>query len=194
MSSSEAGEPSEADATRALRAMAGGDAASREELTQLLYRELRAQADRYLRQERGNHTLQPTALVNEAWMRLIDQTRVNYKNRGHFLGVASRTMRRVLVDHARAKKRDKRGGGAQQVELDSNVPSADGDPVDLVALDDALDRLHEHSPRLARIVELRFFGGLSMEEVAGVLEVSLTTVEREWRTARAWLRVNLRED
>ncbi len=162
-------------------------------LAEVLYDELRAMARQRLRLEREDHTLQPTALVHEAWMRLVDQTRVDLRGRAHFLALASQSMRRILVDHARKKKSAKRGGRWQRVGLESGFAPAPGsDPLDLVALDAALTTLRKLSERQAQVVELRFFGGLELKEVAQVLEVSLSTVERDWRFASAWLTEELR--
>jgi RNA polymerase sigma factor (TIGR02999 family) len=153
----------------------------------LVYDELRGLAERLLRNERPGHTLQPTALVHEAYLRLIDQTRVRWQGRAHFFALASCTIRRILVDHARGARRVKRGGGRLRLSLNEDlVPTEDGQ-LDLIALDDALSTLAADHPDQARIVEMRFFGGLTIAETATVLGVSASTVEREWRFARAWL-------
>jgi RNA polymerase sigma factor (TIGR02999 family) len=144
-------------------------------------------ADRYLRLESPGHTLQPTALVHEAYLRLIDQTQVSWQNRAHFFGVAAQMMRRILVDHARTKQRDKRGGPARKLSLDEVTDVSKGRAADLVALDAALESLTLIDPRKSRVVELRFFGGLSVDETAEVLEVSPQTVMRDWKLAKAWL-------
>ena len=144
-------------------------------------------ADRYLRQELPGHSLQPTALVHEAYLRLIDQTQVSWQNRAHFFGVAAQMMRRILVDHARTKHRNKRGGSTRTVSLDEVLDVGRGKPADLVALDETLDALAGIDPRKSRVVELRFFGGLSVDETAEVLEVSPQTVMRDWKLAKAWL-------
>ena len=158
-----------------------------ERLVAAVYPELRAIAASYLRRERPGHTLQPTALVNEAYMRLVDQRRVTWQNRAHFFSVAASLMRRILVDHARAKRAEKRAGSYTRVTFDdARVPAAERD-VDLVALDDALSDLAAKDPELARLVELRYFAGLTTKETAEVLGVSTSTVEREWVAARAWL-------
>jgi RNA polymerase sigma factor (TIGR02999 family) len=162
----------------------------REALDRLLpvvYAELRAIAARYLRAERDDHTLQPTALVHEAYVRLADQRDVEWRNRAHFLGVAAQIMRRLLVDHARTRGRRKRGSGLRVPLEDVDVVAPGETDVDLVALDAALDRLAALSPQQGRIVELRYFGGLSIEETAEVLAVSTMTVKRGWAMARAWL-------
>lgn len=144
-------------------------------------------AGRYLRKERVDHTLQTTALVHEAYMRLIDQTQVSWQNRAQFFGVAAQMMRRILVDHARTRRRDKRGGVAETLSLDDFVNLSQGRASDLVALDDALNSLARIDQRKSRVVELRFFGGLNVEEAAQVLDVSPQTVLRDWKLAKAWL-------
>jgi len=169
------------------------DRGAGERLFELVYPQLRALAFHLLRGERPDHTLQPTALVHEAWLKLIDQSSVDWANRAHFLGIAAQAMRRILVDHARGKKRQKRGVGWERVDLEGAPPELSGEGVDLVELDEALDRLREQSERQVRVVELRFFAGLTHEEIARVLDVSERTVEREWRMARAWLLVALGE-
>lgn len=153
----------------------------------LVYNELRKIARAHLRRERADHTLQPTALVNEAYLRLVDQERVQWQGRAHFFGIASQMMRRILVDHARRKNAARRGAGAHKVTLDEAMLAGERRSVDLVALDDALQRLAELDPGQGRLVELRFFGGLTIEETAEVMEVSPATIKREWFTARAWL-------
>ena len=158
----------------------------RDELIINVYNELRRLATFYLRRERADHTLQPTALVHEAYMRLAAQERVEWRNREHFLAVAAAMMRRVLVDHARRHRRDKRGGG-QKLRLTEVDGYAEEEAEDLIALDEALSRLARRHPQKSRIVELRFFGGLSVEETAHILNVSYSTVERDWKFARAWL-------
>ncbi|MCI0586631.1 MAG: sigma-70 family RNA polymerase sigma factor [Planctomycetes bacterium] len=173
--------------TLALRALERGEAGSAEALFLLVYDELRRLAGAYLDRERSGHTLQATALVHEAWLRLVDVDPVEWKGRAHFLGVAARAMRQILVEHARGRQRLKRGGGWRRVELETGIASgAEGGP-DLVALDAALGKLAALSERQARIVEMRFFGGLPVESVAFLLGTSKRTVEREWRFARAWL-------
>jgi len=153
----------------------------------LVYAELRKIARAHLRRERRDHTLQPTALVNEAYLRLVDQERVEWNGRAHFFGIASQMMRRILVDHARRRNAIRRGAGAHKVTLDEALAAGDGGEVDLVALDDALDRLAGLDPDQGRLVELRFFGGLTIEETAEGMGTSPATVKREWATARAWL-------
>jgi RNA polymerase sigma-70 factor (ECF subfamily) len=159
---------------------------SREELMVRVYDDLRRLAASYLRRERANHTLQPTALVHEVYLRLSSQDSVDWQNRDHFVSVAAEMMRRVLVDHARGHKRDKRGHGLKQSLADAEG-IATNDDGDLVALDEALRRLARKHPQKGRVVELRFFGGLSIEEAARILKVSESTIERDWKFARAWL-------
>jgi RNA polymerase sigma factor (TIGR02999 family) len=165
-----------------------------EQLMPLVYRELRRLAHQYLRRERDGHTLQTTDLVHEAYIRLVDQRRVRWQNRAHFFGIAAHLMRRILVDRARAHKRVKRGGGATMVSLDEAAAVSHKSPVDILALDEALMRLAEIDQRKARVVELRFFGGLEVEETAEVLKVSPITVMREWKMAKAWLHRALSTD
>jgi RNA polymerase sigma factor (TIGR02999 family) len=179
------------DVTQLLLAWGRGDPSALERLLPLVEAELRRLARHYMRGERTGHTLQATALVNEAYLRLVEQHRVQWQNRAHFVGVAARLMRRVLVDHARTHQYAKRGGGARRVTLDDAAGLVLNRPVDLVALDEALGRLAAVDGRKARVVELRFFGGLSVEEAAEVLGVSAVTVKREWAMARAWLRCEL---
>ena len=170
----------------------GGSEAARRELVAVAYRELKRLAGAQLRSERPGHTLQATALVHEAYLRLVDQDRVAWRNRAQFFAVAARVMRRVLVDHARRRAAGKRGGGQLRVTLDESVAEAAAGPeVDLVALDAALVELEAMDPELLRLVEARFFGGLTIVETAELLGVSPATVKREWATARAWLRRRL---
>jgi len=165
-----------------------GDRAALDRLMPLVYGELRRLARSYLRRERPDHTLQPTALVHEAYMRLVDQHSVSWQNRAHFFGIASQMMRRILVNHALARATAKRGGHAEKLALDE-ATVVDGErQIDLVVLDDALKELEAADARQCRIVELRFFGGLSIEETAEVLKLSPATVKREWNTAKLWLR------
>lgn len=180
------------DVTRLLAAHAGGDRGALDRCVPLIYDELRRIAARQLRAERTTHTLQPTALVNEAYMRLVDQSRVGWQSRTHFLSVAATAMRRVLLDHARRNARVKRGGRFRKITLVDDVAARDGQiDVDAVALHDALDRLATADERQARIVEMRYFGGLSAAEVATALDLSERSVEREWAHAKAWLRREL---
>jgi len=172
--------------TALLVAWSKGDERALEALTPLVYDELRRLARSYMRQERSGHTLQSTALVHEAFLRLIDQ-RVQWNSRAHFFGIAAQMMRRILVDHAKAQSTAKRGAGALRIELDEGLATAPSRDVDLLALDEALERLTKLDPQRSRIVELRFFGGLSNEESAEVLGVSPATIQRQWAGARAWL-------
>ena len=169
-----------------LQAWSQGDESARDRLFPLIYDELRRRAAAYLRRERRDHTLRPTALVHEAYLRLVGQ-RSGWRNRAQFFGVASQTMRRILVDHARARRAAKRPGSGLRVDLREDAAAVAPAEVDLVLLDKALDELAALDERQGRVVELRFFGGLSHEEVAETLGVSLATVNRDWRLARAWL-------
>jgi RNA polymerase sigma-70 factor (ECF subfamily) len=174
-------------ATELLIAWTAGDEQARERMLPLVYDELRRLAAGYLRRERLGHTLQPTALVHEAYVRLIDQRQVDWSNRAQFIGLAAVMMRRVLVNYARDRGAGKRGGGAHPVPLTMVGEGAGERPIDILALHDALDRLAETDPRKSQIVELKFFGGLTMDEIAAAIGVSRATVEREWKFARAWL-------
>jgi len=177
--------------TELLRAWGRGDQDAGDRLVPLVYQQLRRRAAAYLRQERPNHTLQATALVHEAYVRLVDQRHVAWQNRAHFYGVASQMMRRILVDHARRRKTDKRSGHWMRVSF-SDLGNAAPDPAfDVLLLDTLLDRLAAFDLRKSRVVELRYFGGLSLEETAHVLDVSPATIDREWRAARAWLHTQL---
>ncbi len=179
----------DADATRpGDQARTGPD----ERLLTLAYEELHRLANEYMRREREDHTLSPTALVNEAWLRLSGLAGVEVRDREHFLALSAQAMRRVLVDHARRKRSEKRGGQRERVEVETGILLARGTSEDVLAVDEALARLAELSPRQARVVELRFFAGLEFEEVARVLSLSLSTIEREWRVARAFLQATLR--
>ena len=173
--------------TELLRAWSDGDDGALEQLMPLVEGELRRLARTYMRRERREHTLQTTALVNEAFLRLTDARRVRWQDRAHFLGLSARLMRRVLVDHARHRGYQKRGGGAQRVTLHEALVMSADPAVDVVALDRALDALAKVDVRKSRIIELRFFGGLSVEETAEVLQVSTDTVKRDWRLAKLWL-------
>ncbi|HYL39423.1 MAG TPA: sigma-70 family RNA polymerase sigma factor [Bryobacteraceae bacterium] len=179
-------EPGPQDVTKLLVKWSQGDSAALDALIPLVYSELRRLARHYLQQEKPNHTLSSTALVHEAYLRLVKQTDVSWQNRAHFFGVASRMMRRILVDHARKRAYAKRGGGALTLTVDASLPAPQRE-VDLVALDDALEGLAKLDQRQSRMVELRFFGGLSIEETSEVLGVSTPTVKRDWASARAWL-------
>jgi RNA polymerase sigma factor (TIGR02999 family) len=179
--------PTSPDITALLDDWARGDSHALDRLLPLVYAELRRIAARQLRRERTGHTLQPTALVHEAYLKLVDQRRVGWLNRAHFYGVASQVMRRLLVDHARRHNADKRGHGVEWVSIDEalNVPAPDQIPV--LLLDDVIGRLEKLDRRLAQLVEVRAFGGCTLEEAAEVLHVSKSTAKREWRTAKAWL-------
>ena len=180
--------PERGEVTRLLVAWNAGDRDAVEKLMPLVYAELRRIAERQFRRERAGHTLQPTAVVHEAYFRLVDQTRVTWKNRGHFFAIAAQAMRRILIDHARAREADKRGGREDRVTLDVGIASPEpADDVDLLALDEALVRLKPLDAPQAKIVELRFFGGLSIDETAEAMETSPSSVKREFRSARAWL-------
>jgi RNA polymerase sigma factor (TIGR02999 family) len=174
-------------ATALLIAWGAGDQNARERMLPLVYDELRRLAASYLRRERPGHTLQPTALVHEAYVRLIDQRQVDWSNRAQFIGLAAVMMRRILVNHARDRVADKRGGGAEHVPLTVAGEPMGAPEVNLLDLHDALDRLAEVDQRKGQVVELKFFGGLTMDEIAETLRVSRATVEREWKFARAWL-------
>jgi RNA polymerase sigma factor (TIGR02999 family) len=173
--------------TELLRAWSDGDDGALARLTPLVETELRRLARGYMGRERRGHTLQPTALVNEAFLRLTDARHVRWQDRAHFLGISARLMRRVLVDHARARGFRKRGGGAQRVTLDAELIASPEPALDLVALDRALEALAAADIRKSRVIELRFFGGLSVEETAEVLHVSPQTIKRDWRLAKLWL-------
>ncbi|MEP6903710.1 MAG: sigma-70 family RNA polymerase sigma factor [Actinomycetota bacterium] len=174
--------------TRMLREWSDGYREALEELMPLVYDELHKQARRYLRRERSNHTLQTTALIHEAYLKLIDQRDVDWESRTHFFAVASNMMRRILVDHARAKHREKRGGAGENLPLEeAMMVVSDEKTIDLIALDEALNRLAEFDEQQSRIVELRYFSGLSLEATAAALKVSRTTVANDWAMAKAWL-------
>lgn len=173
--------------TRLLARWRDGDQSAYEELIPLVYDEMRRLARGRLGRERSDHTLQPTALVHEAYVKLLGRDHPRWRDRAHFFAVASLVMRRVLIDHARGRHRQRRGGGAVRVELDAARLGVDVPSVDMIALGQALGRLELDDPRKAQVVQLRFFGGLTLEEVADVLEVSPVTVVRDWRLARAWL-------
>ena len=186
--------PSVQDVTQLLQAWSDGNQDALAELTPLIYAELHRLARRYMAQERPGHLLQTTALVNEAWIRLIDWQKSEWQNRAHFFGVAASLMRKILVTEARRRRRLKRGGEGLQVSLSEADLVAHGKPLDLVALDDALNALAEFDERKSRIVELRFFGGLSVAETAEALRISERTVAREWELARSWLYRQLSND
>lgn len=180
-------ESGQADVTQLLVNWGKGDQQALEQLVPLVYAELRRLADRYVRRERPGHTLQSTALVHEAWMKLIDQRNVHWQNRAHFFGVAAQMIRRILVDYARNRHAEKRGGHAFKLSLDDAIELPKQRDLDLVALDDALESLTKVDPQQGRIVELRFFAGLSIEETAEALRISPATVKRDWVVAKAWL-------
>jgi len=177
--------------TQLLVNWSNGDKAALDEMLPLVYQELRRIAVNRLRQELPNHTLQPTALVNEAYLRLIDQKNVNWQNRAQFFGLAAEMMRRILVNHALHRRAAKRGGGALRVSLAVAVNSFEQKDVNLVALDEALKNLAIIDPRQCKIVEMKFFGGLTVAEIADVLQVSSDTIERDWKRARAWLHLEI---
>ena len=181
-------EPPPADVTQLLLAWNDGDQAARDELMSVVYQELRRLAHHYMRRESPGHTLQTSGLVNEAFLRLVDQRDVQWRNRAHFFGIAAQMMRRILVDYARSRRYAKRGGGIPDLSLDEALIVSDERTAEVVALDETLQRLAEIDPRKSQIVELRFFGGLSIEETAEVLAVSPGTVMRDWTLAKAWLR------
>jgi len=175
------------DVTQLLVKWSEGNADALEQLMPLVYKELHLIASRYLRREREGQTLQTTALVHEAYLKMIDQTRVKWQNRAHFFGVAAQAMRHILVDYARSKSSGKRGGSAQKVTLEENLIVSAERPEEIVRLDDALKRLAVLDERKSRVVELKFFAGLNIEEIAEVLKISPETVKRDWRFSRNWL-------
>ena len=175
------------EVTRLLVNWSNGDKAALDQLIPLVQAELRRLARRYMGRENPGHTLQTSALINEAYIRLIDQQNVQWQNRAHFFAVAAQVMRHILIDHARSHHYAKRGGGAHKVPLDEAATLTDRRAAELVALDEALNSLAAFDPRKSRIIELRFFGGLSIEETAEVMKISPITVVREWRAAKAWL-------
>ena len=182
----------DADVTRLLRAWSSGDADALNALTPLVYEELHRRAHWYMRREHAEHTLQTTALVNEAYLRLVDLRQVSWRDRAHFFALASRVIRHVLVDAARSRRSLKRGADASPETIDENLLVSMTPPADIIALDDALQALAAIDDRKNQVVELRFFGGLTVEETAEVLAVSPETVKRDWKLARAWLRRELR--
>ena len=179
------------EVTQLLADWSHGDGAALEKLTPLVYEELRRLAHHYMEGQRPDHTLQTTALVNEAYLRLADQTSRNFKNRSHFLAVAAKAMRQILVNHAKASQRQKRGAGASKVELDEAALISPEQPRAILDLNDALERLAMLDSRKAQVVELRYFGGLKQEEIAEVLKISTVTVRRDWVFAKAWLYAEL---
>jgi RNA polymerase sigma factor (TIGR02999 family) len=181
------------DVTRLLAKWKDGDEAALQQLVPIVHAELRRLAQRQMARERPGHTLQPTALVNEAYLRLVNLKQMQWQDRAHFFAMGARLMRRILVDFARSRGYQKRGGGAQQVSFTQALDVAEGQPTDVVALNDALEALADVDERKSRVVELRFFGGLSLEETAEVLNVSRETVKRDWTFAKMWLLRHLRE-
>ncbi len=179
--------PSSKSVTQLLINWRDGDETALDKLFPLVYKELRRLAHHYMRRERRDHTLQTSALVNEAYIRLVDHKGMRWQNRAHFYGVAAQAMRRILVDHARSRNYAKRGGAAQMVELDEAATVAEKQAAELVALDDAMTGLAAIDPRKSRVVEMRYFGGMSVEETAEALGVSTVTVMRDWTSAKAWL-------
>ena len=184
----------ESGVTELLIDWSNGDEGALDRLIPLVYEELRAIAQRHLSREESGHTLQSTALVHEAYLRLVDQDRVKWQNRAHFFAVSAQLIRRILVDHARRRQAGKRGGAAPELTLDESLVAAQDKKMDLVALDDALNDLARMEPQQARVVELRFFGGLTIAESAKALDMAPATVQRHWVTARAWLFRELHED
>ena len=187
------GETTNPQVTQLLLAWGQGERAALDKLLPLVYEELRRLAHRYMAGERADHTLQTTALVNEAYLRLIDIKQVQWENRAHFFALSAQLMRRILVEFARARGSGKRGGGVQKVSLDEALIGSPEPGQDLVALDDALTAMAAVDPRQSKVVELRFFGGLTVEETAEALHVSTQTVLRDWRLAKAWLRREMRK-
>jgi len=182
------------EVTVLLRKISSGDSRAADSLVPLVLRELHALARRYLNAERPGHTLQPTALVNEAYLRLVGDQARDWRNRAHFIGVSASIMRRILIDHARRKQALKRSAGEQAFELGGQQGLSSEQAEELIALDSALDRLEDMNPRQRQVVELRYFGGLSLEETAEALGVSDMTVKRDWMTARAWLKGQVRPE
>lgn len=182
-----AGSSADSDVTRLLRAWSEGNEEALDRLAPLVYRELHRIAGRMMSGERLNHTLQTTALVNEAYLRLVDAQQVNWQDRAHFFALSARVMRRILVDYARSRKSQKRGAGQFCIELEEGLTAGSSPEANLLELDDALNRLAALDQRKSQVVELRFFGGLNLEETAEALKVSAKTVQRDWDLARAWL-------
>jgi len=184
--------PTREDVTALLGQLTEGDEKAASKLIPLVYRELRRLAGGYMRRERSDHTLQPTALVHEAYLKLIEQRSVDWQGRSHFFGIAAQMMRRILIDHARGHLRNKRGAGEKPVPLDEALVFAAEQSLELVRLDQSLERLAQIDPRQSKIVELRFFGGLTVEQTADVLGISPKTVKRDWSVAKAWLHGDLK--
>jgi RNA polymerase sigma factor (TIGR02999 family) len=185
--------PAPEEMSQLLRDWSNGDQAALNKLMPVVYRELHRLAHHYMRNERAGHTLQTTALVNEAYMRLADYKRMRWQNRAHFFAVAAQVMRRILVENARSRNYAKRGGGVQTVELDETAVVSASRAAEVIAVEEALTELESWDARKGRIVELRFFGGLTIDETATVMKISPTTVQREWRSAKAWLYKAIRE-
>jgi RNA polymerase sigma factor (TIGR02999 family) len=183
--------PSQQHVSQLLVDWSNGDEAALDKLMPLVYEELRQLARKHMRRENPGHTLQTTALVNEAYLRLVGQQAIQWQNRAHFFAIASRVIRRILVDHARSRHRAKRGGGARKVSLEGAAVTSPDQPLDMIAIDEALTRLAALDDRKGRVVELRLFGGLTNEEAAEILNVSPNTVMRDWSLAQAWLRREL---
>lgn len=186
--------PAGANVTQLLRAAASGEREDLDALVSAIYADLRRLAADQLRGERASHTLQPTAIVNEAYLKLVDQREVDWSDRGHFFAISSRIIRRILTDHARARDAAKRGGGAKPIPLTPDLPSAAPQPLDLIELDDALAELSDLSERQATIVEMRYFGGMTIDEVAAALGIGRRSVDRDWQAAKAWLSYRLEGD
>ena len=184
-------DPARSEVTQLLQQWSDGRQEALDRLLPQIYAELRRLASSYLRRERRDHTLQPTALVHEAFLKLVDQRAVRWQNRAHFFGIAAQAMRRILVDHARGHAADKRGAGAERVSLDDAQLAGAMPDIDILALDEVLTRLATLDPQQSRVVDLRFFGGLTMEETAEVLHISPATVGRDWTMAKAWLYAEL---
>src|SRR5262245_6665585 len=184
---------SQGEVTQLLQQWNAGDVSALEKLIPHVYRELHRIARHHMSAERGSHTLQASALINEAYLRLVDWKNVHWANRCHFFSVGAQMMRKVLIDHARSKGSQKRGGSAEQVVLDTSMLASSEKPMDLVALDEALSRLERFDPRKSRVVELRVFGGLTNEEAAEAMNLSVITVRRDWKLALAWLRREMSE-
>src|SRR5271155_3266140 len=180
------------EVTMLLSALTNGEDGAASKLIPVVYDELRRLAGSYMRRERVDHTLQPTALVHEAYLKLVEQRSVDWQSRAHFFGIAAQVMRRILIDHARGYLRDKRGGGQKPVPIDEALVFAPEQSMELVKIDQALEQLTKLDPRQAKIVELRFFGGLTVEQTADLLGISEKTVKRDWSMAKAWLRGELK--
>lgn len=181
------------DITLLLSNLSRGDPQAASELIPVVYEELRRLAASYMRRERPDHTLQATALVHEAYVKLLEQRSVDWQSRAHFFGIAAQVMRRILIDHARGHLRQKRGGENQKVSIDGAVVFSEQQSAEVLAVDESLQRLEKVDPRQARVVELRFFGGLNVDEIAEILKVSDKTVKRDWSVARAWLYADMKK-